>query len=141
MNNNEKPVTNQQLIAALTEFEQRIEKRMTDRLAESEQRMIGRQDRAVEAMSANLSELRTEMVQRIDGLERSLGLRIDGLERRFDTIASVVLSVDARMGALTRWADTSEKSHAQLTAAQAAQQRAIDQLSQRIAKLEQQKSN
>lgn len=103
--------------------------------------MIGRSDRAIEAMSANISEFRTEMVQRIDGLQRSLGQRIDGLERRFDIIASVVISVDARMAALTRGADNSEKSHAQLTAAQAAQQRALDQLSQRVAKLEQQKSN
>jgi hypothetical protein len=44
--------------------------------------------------------------------------------------------IEVRMSALTKWADTYDRDNASMPSNQAAQQRAIDQLAQRVARIE-----
>ncbi len=84
-----------------------------------------RLDRAVEALTANLSEVRQE-----------LGIRLDTLNRRFEAQAPTILSIDQRVGALVRQSDRLERDNGAMLANDAAQQRAFDALAARVAKLE-----
>jgi len=79
---------------------------------------------------------------RFDGIER----RIDGIERRLDHISErvdsfgqILLTMDARLAALTRANEHVQKDHGGILETQAAQQRAIDTLAARVARLEAQK--
>jgi hypothetical protein len=62
-------------------------------LAESEGRIIARQDAAVESIAADFSEL------------RETRRHIETLQKRFDNLAPVIISLDARLGAFTRAVD------------------------------------
>jgi hypothetical protein len=96
-------------------------------LAESEARIIARQDSAVEAIAADFSELRGETRR-----------HIETLQQRFDNLAPVIISLDARLAAFTRSVDNVLKDHDQTADTLAAQRRAIDELFTRVARLEQQ---
>lgn len=103
-----------QITAIVAAAEQRIEQRIADRL-----------DRAAEALTANLSEVRQE-----------LKIRLETLERRFDGQLSILLSVDQRVGALARQSDRLERDNGAMLTNDAAQQRAFDALAARVAKIE-----
>jgi uncharacterized coiled-coil protein SlyX len=118
----------QQIIRGLlAESEGRLEARFETRLAETEARLIARQDRAVESIAADFSELRGETRR-----------HIETLQQRFDNLAPVIISLDARLAAFTRSVDNVLKNHDQTADTLAAQRKAIDELYTRVAKLEQQ---
>jgi len=98
----------------------------------SEQRMMERQERAMEALTANLSDLRNEMNSRFETVDR----RFESLERRLERTSETLISIDSRMSALTKWADTLDRDNLALANTQSAQQRTIDDLAARVAKLE-----
>ena len=83
------------------------------------------EQRITHATAANLSDLREE-----------LSRRIEALERRFENLAPVILSIDARMAAFSRSVDQLLTAHDQTASTLTAQQRAIDQLAARVARIE-----
>ena len=97
-----------------------------------EQRLIDRQERTMEALIGNITDLRNEMNARFETVDR----RFEALERRFERTSETLHSIDTRMGALTKWADTLDRDNLALANTQAGQQRAIDNLAARVAKLE-----
>ena len=98
----------------------------------SEERLIGRQDRAVETIAQEMSQMRAEFNSRLEELSR----RIDAVTERLDTLANAVISIDARQSSLLRAIDKLQTNRDQSDVTMAAQQRAIDQLAARIAKIE-----
>ena len=87
-----------------------------------------------EAIIGNLSDLRSEINTRFEEVSRQFA----GLERRLERTAETMHSIDLRMGALSKWADTYDRDNGAMLSNQAAQQRAIDQLAQRLTRLERQ---
>ena len=102
-----------------------IAKAIATAIATSEQRSGERLERAVEALTANLSEVRQE-----------LSIRLDTLNRRFEAQAPIILSLDQRVAALLRQADHLERDNGAMLANDAAQQRAFDALAARVARIE-----
>ena len=100
------------------------EARMKASVAETEVRIRANQDRAAESFATDLVQVRTEINRRFDGVDR----RLEAVERRLDRIAD-------NTTALTRWADRLDKDNLQITSTQAAQQRAIDQLTAEVAEI------
>lgn len=91
----------------------------------AEQRITERQDCGVEALTSNMSDLRSELTR-----------RMEALERRIEVQAPVIISMDARMAAFTRAIDQVLTAHDSSANTQAAQQRAIEDPAARVAKLE-----
>src|ERR1700704_4822293 len=91
----------------------------------SEQRLTAKQDRAVEAIAAEFSELREETRR-----------RMETMERRLDNLAPVIISLDARMSAFTRSVDNVLKDHDQVIGTLEGFRRIAAGLHTRIANLE-----
>jgi len=70
--------------------------------------------------------------QRIDNVER----RLDHLTQRVDQTNQIMLTMDSRLAALTRASEYMQRDHGVILETQSAQQRAIDDLAARVAKLE-----
>jgi len=105
-------------------------------VAAAEQRLIDRQERSMEALTLNMSELRTELTANLSELRTELSRRLETLERRFEVQTPVILSMDARMAAFTRASDQVLTAHDSNATTLAAQQRAITDLVARVARLE-----
>ena len=112
-----------------------------NQVAASEQRMIDRQERAMEALTLNMSELRTELTTNIAELRSELGRRMETLEHRFDVQTPAILSMDARMAAFGRAVDQLITAHDGNAVTLAAQQRAISDLADRVTRLENERRN
>jgi hypothetical protein len=110
--------TGASITAAIAASEQRI-------IAAVDQRMTERLDRAVEALTANLSEVRQE-----------LSIRLDTLNRRFEAQAPTIVAIDQRVSALVRQYDRLERDNGAMLSNDAAQQRAFDALAARVARIE-----
>jgi len=88
---------------------------------------------------ALLQQMNERIDQRFDELDRRFGSVDSRLDRVNDTLASVQTQMGAltsQVGAMTRWSDRFDREHTSVIQTQAAQQRAIDELSTRISKLE-----
>ena len=94
------------------------------------------EERITHATAGNLSDLRAELISRIEELSRRMETLEQRVERRFDILTPAILSVDARIGPFTRVMEQINTGYDQATNTLTAQQRAIDQLSARVAKLE-----
>jgi len=101
-------------------------------VADSEQRLIARQERAIEAIGNDFSELRQEF----KALLQPIATRLTTVEHRLDNFLQTLISVDQRMTALLRQSDRLERDNGTMLTTQAVQQTAIDQLAQRVTKLE-----
>jgi quinol monooxygenase YgiN len=84
-----------------------------------------RLDRAVEALTANLSDLRQEITT-----------RLDTIERRTERTETNVNSVLMQLAGISRSLTVGEQFTSQFAITQSAQQRAIDQIVARLTKLE-----
>ena len=89
-------------------------------------------ERFAEAIIGNISDLREDMNRRFEEADRGL----QALDRRLERTAESMRGIEVRMSALTKWADTYDRDNASMLSNQAAQQRAIDQLAQRVARIE-----
>lgn len=107
----------------MTDEDRRTIQAMLDAAVQS---IAARQDRAVEAITANLSDLRTELTTRLDRLERRT-------ERTEVNTNALLLQAAGISRSLTE----AERIDSTTAATQAAQQRAIDQLAARLTALEQ----
>ena len=94
----------------------------------------GRMDRAMTAVADEFTQLRSELDRRFAEVDR----RFEGLDRRMERINEGMRAVEVRMAALSKWADNIDRDNVNTAATQAAQQRAIDQLAARVARIEKQ---
>ena len=83
------------------------------------------QGRAIEAMAANLSDLRNE-----------ISTRLATIERRTERTETNVNSILMQLAGISRSLSIGEQLTTEFAATQGAQQRTIDQLAARVAKLE-----
>ena len=79
-------------------------------------------------MATNLSDLRAELLGRAQTTERSM-----------DRMAESLRSIQTQFAGLSRWADTLDRDNGALTANYHAHERAIRELTARVAALEQQR--
>ena len=84
----------------------------------------------MEALTLNLSDLRAELTRRMDKIENQV-----------DNLMSIVLAIDGRMPALTKWLDRIDRDNRTLDGTQAAQQKAIDQLAAQVADIQRRLGN
>ena len=82
-------------------------------------------DAAAEALTLNLSDLRQELKR-----------EIKTIRDRMDNLVPTILTIDARMSAISRNIDRFIGDAGDAANTQAAQQRAIDDLARRVAALE-----
>jgi hypothetical protein len=88
-----------------------------------------RMDAAAVSFGTDFSELRKELGHRIDTLDTALGRRMAALEHRMDRVAETTGSIAMEIAALTRWANRLDRENLETLNTQAAQQRAIDEIS------------
>lgn len=105
---------------------------LREETAAVEQRLAERLDRTMEALTANLSEVREEL----KGGLAAVTIRLDTLERRFESFNITLIMVEQRMMGLLKQSDRLERDNGAMLANDAAQQRAFDALAARVAKLE-----
>lgn len=91
-----------------------------DETAAAEQRNAERLGRAMEALTANLSEVREEL----KGGLAAVTIRLDTLERRFESFNLTLILVEQRMMGLLKQSDRLERDNGAMLANDAAQQRA-----------------
>jgi hypothetical protein len=115
----------QRINANVTSAVAAAEQRINANVAAAEQRMIGRMERTMEALTANLSEVRKELIT-----------RLDTLDRRTDRTEINVNAILMQLSGISRSLTVGEQLSSQFAATQGAQQHAIDQLAQRISKIE-----
>jgi septal ring factor EnvC (AmiA/AmiB activator) len=65
--------------------------------------------------------------------------RFEAIDRRLDRMSETLVGIQSQMVAMTKWSDRFDRDQNATLATQTAQQRAIDELSARVAKLEQQR--
>ena len=122
----QQPATKQDLAA--------LEARIIAAITRTADALPAKQDRAVESIGGEFSELRAEMARRFEEVDH----RFEGLDRRMERINEGMRAVEIRMAALSRWADNLDRDNTAMNSSQAAQQRAIDQLNARVARIERQ---
>jgi chromosome segregation ATPase len=88
-------------------------------------------DRAVEAIVANLSDLRTEINRRFDHFDR----RFDATDRRLERVELNLAAIDLKTAGMSKSLTDAERLDSAITATQSAQQRAIDDLYAKLAEL------
>jgi chromosome segregation ATPase len=106
-------------------LEARLREYVREEIAALEKRMIERQDRAVEAFTTNLSELRTELFQ-----------RMERLEKRIDPLSSAVFGLESQMAGVGRTLDSLLKASVEDSGTLAGFKRAFDALEARVKALE-----
>jgi chromosome segregation ATPase len=128
-----------QITAIVADAEQRlaakvadVEQRLAAKVADVEGRLTARQERAVEAIGNDFSELRQEFKAQL----QPIATRLATVENRLDNFLQTLISMDQRMTALLRQSDRLERDNGTILTTQAVQQTAIDQLAQRLTKLE-----
>lgn len=94
--------------------------------------MLGRLDAGAQAFTANLADLRTELVTRFDIMER----RMDSMERTVGHLSLTVSQVDVKVTSLNRLIVGVQNDSQAVLGNQAALQRIVDDLATRVKKLE-----
>jgi chromosome segregation ATPase len=91
-----------------------------------------RLDAAVESISADFSELRSEMGRRFDLVDQHFGV----LEKRLDRMETHLAALTIETSGLSRSVSASERLETSMSATQIAQQKAIDDLAARLRAVE-----
>jgi chromosome segregation ATPase len=84
-----------------------------------------------------VAELIHQLGQHLDERFGQVNTRFDVLEARMDRLDTRMVAMEIQMAGLNRWQDQSGQSLSRVDATQQAQQKAIDELAARVAKLEQ----
>ena len=89
-----------------------------------------------------------QFAERVDQRFEAIGQRFEAMDRRFEAIdrrldrmGESLVGVQTQMVAMTKWSDRFDRDQNATLATQTAQQRAIDELAARVAKLEQRKAS
>jgi hypothetical protein len=86
-----------------------------------------------------IQQLGERFDQRFDLANDSVTRRFEAVENRLDRIADTLVGVQSQMAGITRWADRFDREHIAVLATQGAQQRIIDDLINRVTRLETQR--
>jgi archaellum component FlaC len=82
-----------------------------------------------------------QFAERVDQRFEAMDRRFEAIDRRLDRMAESLVGVQTQMVAMTKWSDRFDRDQNATLATQTAQQRAIDELAARVAKLEQRKAS
>lgn len=88
-----------------------------------------------------IQHMAERMDQRFEELDTRLERRFETIESRLDRIGDSTVYLVSQMGAFNRWADRMDRNQSSLLGTQAAQQKAIDHLAERVSRLEQRNQN
>ena len=111
------PVTKQDLAEVLAQFAAEIS---------------AHQDRAIEG--TEISGPRQEMNRRFEEMDRrfeEVDRSFEQVDRQMDRMGEILISMDSRMMALSRWAERLDRDNPELHSTQVAQKRAVDELAAR----------
>jgi hypothetical protein len=114
-----------QITAIVTASEQRTKADTASAIAAAEQRIIARQDRAVESIAAEFSTLRGEIKS-----------RFQAVELRLERIENLGYSMNLQTAGMSKAIGDGQRFASELTATQSAQQQAFNELLARVAKIE-----
>ena len=84
----------------------------------------------------NVLILIQQLGERLDQRFEAVDRRFDALDSRLDRVNDTLASVQNNLAGITKWADRLDRDHSAVLSTQMAQQRAIDQLVARVARLE-----
>ena len=118
------PVTKQDLAEVLAQFAAEIS---------------AHQDRAIEATATEISGLRQEMNRRFEQMDprfEEVDRSFEQVDRQMDRMGEILISMDSRMMALSRWAERLDRDNPELHSMQVARKRAVDELAARVACME-----
>jgi signal transduction protein with GAF and PtsI domain len=100
----------------------------------------------LDKMSDNIATLIQQLSERIDQRFEAVAQSFDAVAKRFDAvdnrldrISDTLVGVQIQMVGMTRWSDRFDREISATLATQAAQQRVIDELIARVARLESQR--
>jgi hypothetical protein len=82
-----------------------------------------------------------QFAERVDQRFEAMDRRFEAIDRRLDRMGESLVGVQTQMVAMTKWSDRFDRDQNATLATQTAQQRAIDELAARVAKLEQRKAS
>lgn len=117
--------------AAFAGSEQRTASAIGAAIAASEQHIIGRQDRAVEAIASEF----TEMTRRFDLVDK----RFDSVDRRLERVENQMHYLTLQNAGMSKSLTDAERLDTFTAATLSAQQKAIDDLYHQIAELKRQR--
>ena len=89
----------------------------------------------------NMLALIQQFAERVDQRFEAMDRRFEAIDRRLDRMGESLVGVQTQMVAMTKWSDRFDRDQNATLATQTAQQRAIDELAARVAKLEQRKAS
>jgi hypothetical protein len=93
----------------------------------------------IENVLALIQQVADRVDQRFEAMEQRFERRFEAIDRRLDRMSETLVGIQSQMVAMTKWSDRFDRDQNATLATQTAQQRAIDELSARVAKLEQQR--
>src|SRR5271169_209654 len=96
------------------------------------------------ATKADIDNVVSLLQQNFESVHRrfeSVDRQFEGVSNRLDRITDTLVGVQNQMAAMTRWADRFDREHTAVIQTQAAQQRAIDELAARVARLEERRTS
>ena len=112
---------------------------LTEVLAQYAAEISAQQDRAIEAIATEISGPRQEMNRRFEEMDRrfeEVDRSFEQVDRQMDRMGEILISMDSRMTALSRWAERLDRDNPELHSTQVAQKRAVDELAARVASME-----
>lgn len=95
----------------------------------------------VESVLLLVQQVAERVDHRFEELEGRLERRFETMETRLDRMNDALNYVVNQMGAFNRWADRMDRGYASRLGTQEAQQKAIDNLNERVTRLERGKQN
>jgi hypothetical protein len=95
----------------------------------------------IEDVLALIQQVAERVDQRFEAMDRRLDQRFEAIDRRLDRMGEALIGVQTQMVAMAKWSDRFDRDQNATLATQTAQQRAIDELAARVAKLEQRKAS
>jgi chromosome segregation ATPase len=108
--------------------EQRLREEMEAREQRLREELDAREQRLTAATAANLSDLRTELMQQIHQLRREVESNTLHLDRIDTRLAALTLEISG----ISKARDASERLDREMLATQSSQQRTIDELSRSV---------
>jgi hypothetical protein len=111
------------------------EERTASTIANSELRLTGCQERAVESIASEFSELREEMSRRFDHVNK----RFDSVDRRLERVENQYHYLTLQSAGMSKSLTEAERLDTATFATLAAQQKAIDDLYHQVAELKRQR--
>jgi len=120
------------IASELSTFRSEIKSELSAFRSEIKSEMSSLEERLVGLLASELSSFRAKFKSEIARLES----RLAHIENRLDRVVEIMTNMQVQIAGLTRSTDRVDKSLGEIQGIQIGQQRMIDSLSERVAKLE-----